>query len=191
MRNRYPKRVNLKSGRSIELRPLNGVANGDRYQLVHFLSKLPREHTEFLEEDVREPEAAHRHIAQRCQERVWSLLAIDEDGRVVGDATLDLYQEAHSMRWPETRPLTQSIWETARRLGVAEFIPRTRHEIRDDHLPLRNIAKIPTCDIIDFDYPAPGARSYWHTTADTPDKCSALSLAKVGGVVLEWLRTLE
>jgi hypothetical protein len=61
--------------------------------------------------------------------------------------------------------------------------------IRDDHLPLNQIARIPTIDIIDFDYPGPGARqSYWHTEADRPDRCSADSLAKVGWVLGEWLK---
>jgi hypothetical protein len=74
---------------------------------------------------------------------------------------------------------------------VKEFIPRVRHDIRDDHLMLHDIAKIPTCDIIDFDYPKPGARSYWHTTKDIPENCSGLSLAKVGWVVLEWLKRVD
>ncbi len=52
-------------------------------------------------------------------------------------------------------------------------------------MPLRNIAKIPTCDIIDFDYPA------WHTEGDTPQRCSGASLAKVGWVVYEWLQTVQ
>lgn len=110
---------------------------------------------------------------------------------MVGDAELHLYQERNSMRFRNTRPITQGIWNTARRLGVREFIPRIRHEVRDDHLPLNNIAKIPTCDIIDFDYPRPGRVNYWHTQQDTPDKCSALSLAKVGWVVHEWMKTMK
>jgi len=101
---------------------------------------------------------------------------------MIGDADLQIFQERYSMSWPETRPLVEQIWATARRLGVREFIPRKGHAVRDDHLPLRNIGRIPTCDVIDFDYPP------WHTREDTPDKCSALSLAKVGWVVLEWLR---
>lgn len=101
---------------------------------------------------------------------------------MIGDANLQLYQERNSMSWPETRTLVHDIWTTARRLGVREFIFRQQHEVRDDHLPLNNIAKIPTCDIIDFDYP------HWHTRADTPERCSALSLAKVGWVLQEWLR---
>jgi hypothetical protein len=106
---------------------------------------------------------------------------------MVGDAHLELYQERNSLRY--ARPLVTEIWNTARKLGVSEFIARPRHEIKDDHLKLNEIARIPTCDIIDFDYPRPGARqSYWHTEADLPDKCSGASLGKVGWVVWEWLR---
>lgn len=108
---------------------------------------------------------------------------------MVGDARLNIYQERHSVRWPEVRPLVDEIWAVAEELGVREFIPRVRHEVQDDHLKLYNVAGIPALDIIDFDYPRPGLRkSYWHTTEDTPDKCSAESLAKVGWVVLEWLK---
>lgn len=110
---------------------------------------------------------------------------------MVGDSNLQIMQEQNSLRWPETRPLVEDIWRVAKQLGVYEFINRTGHEIRDDHLALRNIAKIPTCDIIDFDYPQSGKASYWHTEADLPDKCSALSLAKVGWVMLEWLRQVQ
>jgi hypothetical protein len=102
---------------------------------------------------------------------------------MVGDADLQIYQERGSAGWRDTKPLVKSIWDTAKRLGVREFIPQRGQEVRDDHLPLHNTAKIPTCDIIDFDYPA------WHTMGDTADKCSALSLAKVGWVIGEWVRS--
>lgn len=109
---------------------------------------------------------------------------------MIGDQSLELYYESNSML--HARDLTRSIWNTARRLRVREFIPRVRHEIRDDHLPLNQIARIPTCDLIDFDYPAPNARhSYWHTREDSPDKCSPVSLAKVGWVLKEWIYSLE
>jgi hypothetical protein len=104
---------------------------------------------------------------------------------MIGDKDLQVYHERNSVFWRDTRPLVDDIWATARRLGVREFIPRWKYEIRDDHLMLRNVARIPTCDIIDYDYPP------WHTQGDTPDKCSALSLAKVGWVVREWLKTVE
>ena len=102
---------------------------------------------------------------------------------MIGDADLQIYQEYNSTWWLDTRPLVEEIWATARRLGVREFIRKSKHNVRDDHLPLHDIGKIPTCDVIDFDYPA------WHTQGDTPERCSALSLAKVGWVVREWLAT--
>ena len=108
---------------------------------------------------------------------------------MIGDKDLQIFQESNSMYWRDTRPLVEDIWETARRLGVREFIPRQKHEIRDDHLPLHNIAGIPTCDIIDYDYPVSPQNRFWHTTHDTIDKCSPLSLAKVGWVLREWLIT--
>lgn len=101
---------------------------------------------------------------------------------MVADARLQLPQEVNSLRWPETRPIVQDVWRTAQELGVHEFIARPGVEVRDDHLKLRQYGKIPAIDIIDFEYP------YWHTEADTPEHCSALSLAKVGWVVHEWLK---
>jgi Zn-dependent M28 family amino/carboxypeptidase len=104
---------------------------------------------------------------------------------MVGDVNLSVYQDRFSATWSETRPLVKSIWGTAAKLGVKEFIPRVGYVIQDDHLPLRNKAKIPTCDIIDFDYPQ------WHTTKDDSQHCAGSSLAKVGWVVYEWIRSEE
>jgi hypothetical protein len=122
---------------------------------------------------------AREYVARPPQHKYrWGVL-LD----MVGDASLQISIEQNSYSWPDTRPLVNQIWGTAQKLGVREFIPRANHFIQDDHLALREIAKIPTCDIIDFDYDP------WHTTADTPDKCSPASLAKVGWVVFEWLKT--
>ncbi|MDZ4657492.1 MAG: M28 family peptidase [Bythopirellula sp.] len=111
---------------------------------------------------------------------------------MVGDAKLSIFQEQHSMAWEETRPIVQGIWDTAARLGVTEFIPRVGYVVQDDHLPLYRIAGIPICDVIDFHYPNPNILDgYWHTTQDTPGRCSAESLGKVGLVMLEWLRSAE
>ncbi len=109
---------------------------------------------------------------------------------MVGDAKLSIFQERHSVGWKETRPIVQGIWGTAARLGIHEFIPRVGYEVSDDHLPLYRIAGIPTIDVIDFHYPDQ-FNSYWHTTNDSPGRCSADSLGKVGTVMLEWLRSAE
>jgi glutaminyl-peptide cyclotransferase len=101
---------------------------------------------------------------------------------MIGDADLRIFYEEQSYEWDDTRPLVEEIWGVAKRLGVREFVPRLGPTVNDDHVPLCRKAKIPTCDVIDFDYP------YWHTRGDTPDKCSALSLAKVGWVISEWLK---
>jgi glutaminyl-peptide cyclotransferase len=101
---------------------------------------------------------------------------------MVGDKDLEIYQEGNSLDWPASRSVVNSLWATAKRLGVREFVPRLGPTVNDDHIPLCRKAKIPTCDVIDFDYP------YWHTRGDTADKCSALSLAKVGWVIDQWLK---
>jgi Zn-dependent M28 family amino/carboxypeptidase len=108
---------------------------------------------------------------------------------MVADRDLQIYQERFSASWRETRPLVREIWAKAAELGVREFIPKMEYEVQDDHIPLRNIAKIPTCDLIDFTDPVGQIPPlYWHTTADTPQQCSGSSMAKVGWVVYEWLK---
>ena len=111
---------------------------------------------------------------------------------MIGDRHLQIYQDRNSVWWKDTRPITKEIWQTAKRLGVKEFVGRThpkmRTPIRDDHLMLRNVGKIPTCEIIDFDYPKFPVNRYWHTSEDTPARCSGESLAKVGWVILEWIQ---
>ncbi len=130
---------------------------------------------------------ARDYVANPPQHRYVAAVLLD----MVGDTQLQLFQERNSVNWPDSRPIVDEIWGTARQLGVSEFIARPKHEIRDDHLALHDIARIPAIDIIDFDYPRSASTSYWHTEADTPDKCSADSLAKVGAVLYEWLRRRE
>jgi len=108
---------------------------------------------------------------------------------MVGDADLRIPQERHSVSWPTVRPLVADIWQTAKRLGVKEFEPVVGREILDDHIELFTVGRIPTCDIIDFDY-GPN-HTYWHTEQDIPENCSALSLAKVGWVISEWLKNVR
>ncbi len=99
---------------------------------------------------------------------------------MVGDARLVIRQEQNSLQG--ARAVVGDVWAAAARIGVREFEAALGPNVRDDHLPLMQIARIPVCDIIDFDYP------YWHTEQDVPANCSADSLEKVGKVVHEWLR---
>lgn len=142
---------------------------------------------EFIFDDRKDPFfLGSRYFAQEYAQKPpkyryrWAVL-LD----MVGDADLQLYQERNSLQWRDTRPLVEDIWATAARLGVRDFIAKPKHEMEDDHLMLHNIGHIPCIDIIDFDYPA------WHTQDDVHDRCSALSLAKVGWVMEEWLKRVQ
>jgi len=97
---------------------------------------------------------------------------------MVGDRDLRLPQEAISLaRAPQ---VVARVWAAAARAGSTAFVPERGESILDDHVPL--LARgIPCVDIIDFTYPS------WHTTADTPDKCSSESLGQVGRALLEAL----
>ena len=59
--------------------------------------------------------------------------------------------------------------------------------ITDDHLPMNNIAGIPTIDIIAFN-PDGGFPEHWHTTGDTMDKLSAKTLRAVADAPASALR---
>lgn len=94
---------------------------------------------------------------------------------MIGDRDLRIYRESLSERYH--KDLNDKIWNMAAQMGVSVFIDSVKHEVLDDHIPLI-AAGIPTVDIIDFEYP------YWHTHADTPDKCDTASLSAVGRVIV-------
>jgi glutaminyl-peptide cyclotransferase len=121
---------------------------------------------------------AREYVKKREPHYRWGIL-LD----MVGGKNLQLYQEQNSLGWTDTRPLVQAVWATAQRLGVLDFVPQKKYQVEDDHVRLHDLGQIPCIDIIDFDYPP------WHTQGDTPEQCSALSLAKVGWVLREWLKT--
>jgi hypothetical protein len=104
---------------------------------------------------------------------------------MVGGAELQLPKDFYSMSWKDSAPVVDEIWATAARLGVREFVARSSFdEIRDDHVALHELGKMPACDLIDVGF----MEKQWHTRDDTPEHCSALSLAKVGWVLREWLK---
>lgn len=81
-------------------------------------------------------------------------------------------------------PLVEDVWKTAEGLGVKAFKFEYGSEVLDDHIAL-NRAGIPAIDIIDFDYP------HWHRLSDTPDKCSAESMATVAKVLMAWMQKVK
>lgn len=78
--------------------------------------------------------------------------------------------------------LMQEIFAAADQLQLRSAFSISDRTILDDHSPLNDV-KLPTIDLIGFDYP------YWHTADDTLDKLSPQSLQTVGAVTLRWLKT--
>ncbi len=102
---------------------------------------------------------------------------------MIGDANLAIPVERRSIN---SNPiLVRKIWGLAHARGYFQFVSQIGQEIYDDHVPLIE-AGIPAINIIDFHYPDQ-FNNYWHTTQDTPDKCSPKSLKIVGSVLLEYI----
>lgn len=97
---------------------------------------------------------------------------------MIGDSDLGLTRDYTSMR--AAPDLWERIEQYCGEIGIP-FLEKTVG-ILDDHVPLISRG-IPAVDIIDFEYP------WWHTVDDTPDKCSAESLQKIGDLVLKIVYT--
>ena len=112
------------------------------------------------------------HLAESLTVTPTAMILLD----MIGDADQNIYQERNS-----TPALTDSIWRVAAQLGYSDtLIAQPKWSIIDDHIPFMQRG-IPAVDLIDFDYP------YWHTTQDTADKVSPVSLERVGRTVKTWL----
>jgi glutaminyl-peptide cyclotransferase len=98
---------------------------------------------------------------------------------MIGDKSLVIPAEPNSVVY--ARDLVVDFYQNAARIGLkSTFTLEYGPTIEDDHMPL-NRAGIPTMDLIDFDYLP------WHTSEDTPDKCSPESLGKVGRALESWM----
>lgn len=112
-----------------------------------------------------------RHFAGVMPENYrprWGLL-LD----MIGDRDLSLTRDFNSMQ--AAPGLWANVVKACEKIGIP-FQPGDTG-VLDDHVPLIERG-IPSVDLIDFDYP------WWHTAADTPDKCSPESLGKIGALVL-------
>ena len=107
---------------------------------------------------------------------------------MVGDKQLVLPIERYSLEYhPE---LVRHLWDRAKDMGLDAFIGRVDYAIYDDHIPLNEIAGIPSIDIIDFKYPNSYA-NFWHTMNDIPENCSEESLGQVGALMVDYIYNRE
>ena len=107
---------------------------------------------------------------------------------MVGDKQLVLPIERYSLEYhPE---LVRHLWDRAKDMGLDAFIGRVDYAIYDDHIPLNEIAGIPSINIIDFKYPNSYA-NFWHTMNDIPENCSEESLGQVGALMVDYIYNRE
>ncbi|MEA3212336.1 MAG: hypothetical protein QOE70_5393 [Chthoniobacter sp.] len=84
---------------------------------------------------------------------------------------------------PDSPPdLARDLLAAASALNVRDKFGYHDRAILDDHVLLSTIARIPTIDLIDFDY------LYWHTADDTLDRIGPDGLQHTGAVTLYHLR---
>ena len=101
---------------------------------------------------------------------------------MVGDANLELPIERYS--YEHNKELVDRVWSAAERAGATQFKRKLGSYVQDDHLMLYEHAGIPAIDIIDMEY-VQGGINLWHTSLDTPERCSPESLGAVGKTLIE------
>ena len=107
---------------------------------------------------------------------------------MVVDKQLVLPIERYSLEYHPK--LVRHLWDRAKEMGLDAFIGRVDYAIYDDHIPLNEIAGIPSIDIIDFKYPNSYA-NFWHTMNDIPENCSEESLGQVGDLMVDYIYNRE
>ena len=94
---------------------------------------------------------------------------------MVGDRNAGFPYEGYS--WNRLPADVRLIWDTAESLGYGSyFVRQNGPAVIDDHVPLLDRG-IRCIDIVQMGLP------YWHTHADTPDKCSPATREAVGRTV--------
>lgn len=96
---------------------------------------------------------------------------------MVGDKELEIPKEANSIA--RAGSVLDKVWAAAEKLGYKEFKNENGGGVGDDHIVFLK-KFIPVADLVHSPFP-----EYWHTTHDTPDKCSKESLEKIGKVLVE------
>ena len=107
---------------------------------------------------------------------------------MVGGTGAQFYREMMSMQYAPD--VVKAVWRAARHAGYGSFFPnQDGGGVTDDHIPMNEIARIPTIDIIPF-YPGYAGSSFgptWHTLADNMDNIDKQTLQAVGQTVVQAL----
>jgi len=95
---------------------------------------------------------------------------------MVGDADFAIRKERDSLT--RAPAVVERLWNAAARVKANGLLDQRGGLVYDDHTAFLDKG-IPVVLLIDFSY------KWFHTTADTIDKCSAASLGQVGRTVME------
>lgn len=120
------------------------------------------------------------HLPQGYEARYGILLDM------VGGLGAKFYQEGMSKQYaPE---IVKKVWSAARKAGYGSFFPKSDGGmITDDHIPVNQVAKIPTIDVIPY-YPDCQQSSFgptWHTLADNMENIDKNTLKAVGQTMVQ------
>ncbi|MFR9164847.1 MAG: M28 family peptidase [Dysgonomonas sp.] len=104
---------------------------------------------------------------------------------MVGGYDATFLKEYHSKLY--AGGVVEKVWATARLLGYGKyFIDKSGGAITDDHVPVNEIRRIPSIDIIQYNKDTDsGFGSYWHTMDDNMNNVSKETLKAVGQTVAE------
>lgn len=110
---------------------------------------------------------------------------------MVGGQDARFCYEGYSKQYAE--PIMMRLWGTAAQVGADRLFVQTDGSwATDDHVPMNQLAGIPTVDVIP--YIAGSERSFgatWHTVNDTPEHISPETLRLVGQTLLQMLSEEE
>ena len=107
---------------------------------------------------------------------------------MVGGQGATFYQEGMSVRY--ARHIVEKVWRAAQVVGFGSMFPmQTGGNITDDHIPVNQVAKIPTIDIIPH-YPTCEQSTFgptWHTVNDDMAHIDKNTLQAVGQTLIQVL----
>jgi RimJ/RimL family protein N-acetyltransferase len=113
----FPKRILLRDGTPVTLRPL---VSADEDALVDFFRCLSAEDRQFLRDDVLRSETVRAWCREPDYDRVLPILA-EREGRIIGDATLHRHPSGWMRHVGEIRVATDPYF---RRRGLASALAR-------------------------------------------------------------------
>lgn len=109
---------------------------------------------------------------------------------MVGGKHATFTQEGYSRQY--ANHIVQDVWKAGRAAGYSSyFLFQNGPYIEDDHVPVNEIIKIPTIDIINLPFnSSTGFVQHWHTHSDNMDAIDKSTLKAVGQTLLHYLYNL-